>query len=176
MSIAMVKSPPVAVYREDQWFSAWVYAGLVAVALLILGLMSWVDPAAGVLTGLVRRLEFPLMVVLGIGLPPMVAVGLLRMTTEVHPTELRVWFGLLPSHRHSIPLAAIRSVEAVRYRPWRDCGGWGLRRGLHNERVFSARGDHAVRLTLHDGSTLLIGSQRPDDLARALDRGIRAAI
>ena len=177
MSIAMVNRPPVAVYREEQWFSGWIYAGLVGLAVMAVGLLVRVDlPVLRRRRG-ARDAGPPAMAAgrrwSGLSLPPVLVVGLLRMTTEVHPTELRLWFGLIPTYRHVVPLDAVRAVEPVRYRPIADCGGWGIRRGRDGERVFTARGDRGVRLTLHDGSTLLVGSQRPEELARTIDRTVR---
>jgi len=175
VSVVMVQQPPVALYREDQWFSPWVYA-LVAVsttlALFVIVLLwsrgDWpADP------WLFARIDWPLLAVLGFSLPPALAFGFLKMTTEVSPTDLRVWFGLLPTIRHVVPIVAIRAVEVVRYRPLQDHGGWGLRRDRHGQRVFTARGDRGVRLTLQDGSQILIGSQKPEELADYIDRAVR---
>ena len=44
-----------------------------------------------------------------------------------------------------------------------DHGGWGIR-GTEHDRIFSQSGDRGVRLQLGDG-TLLLGSQRPEELA-----------
>lgn len=178
MSLAMVR-PPGAVYREEQWFAWWVYgllAGLMAAAGVILLLHSPDPPGPGAGAGAILwSVETPLVLGLGMTLPPILVLGVLRMTTEVAPTEVRVWFGLVPTYSHLVPLDAIRQVEVVRYRPIRDCGGWGIRRSRSGDRVLNARGDRGVRLTLEDGSLLLIGSQRPEELAEVLDRAIRAA-
>src|SRR5690606_8099385 len=112
-------------------------------------------------------------VAFGLSLPPMLVVGLLRMTTEVHATDLRIWFGLVPTYRLVVPLAEVHAVEPVHYRPLADCGGWVVRRCRRVGRIFSARGDRGLRITLQDGSTLLIGSQRPEELARTIDQAVR---
>lgn len=173
MSIAMVNGSPVAVYREEQWFPGWIYAILIGFAVFTLGLILWAYDPAHLIERIQSRAILPLAVAVGLSLPPMLVVGFLKMTTEVHPGELRIWFGLLPTYRHVVPLTELRSVEPVRYRPLADCGGYGFRRGRNGERVFNARGDRGVRITLRDGSTLLIGSQRPEELARVLNEGFR---
>jgi hypothetical protein len=89
----------------------------------------------------------------------------LRQTTRVEPGAVTVRYGFL--YRSSIPVADIRLAEAVQYRPVRDYGGWGIR-GLGRRRALSMRGDRGVLLTRADGSTMLIGSQRPRDLLAAL--------
>jgi len=92
---------------------------------------------------------------------------LLRLTTAVTPRELTVRYGFLYSTR--VPLSDIARAEAIGYRPVRDYGGWGIR-GSRRNRALNARGDRGVLLTRLDGSTLLIGSQRPRELLEALAR------
>jgi hypothetical protein len=90
-------------------------------------------------------------------------------TTEVTPAEVRVHFGWLPSYKEAIPLSEIQSAEAARYNPM-DYGGWGIRARSENDRVLSQRGDQAVRLQLKGARQLLIGSQQPEALAKAIER------
>jgi hypothetical protein len=89
----------------------------------------------------------------------------LRQDTRVGPGGVTVRFGIV--YRTSIPATDIRLAEAVQYRPVRDYGGWGIR-GLGRRRALNMRGDLGVLLTRQDGSTVLIGSQRPRDLLAAL--------
>lgn len=174
MSVTVLR-PASAVFREEQNFAGWVYALLAGIVLCTVTLMAWKGPhmlsaAPG------RTLETPLMLLVGLGLPSLLVVGVLRMTTEVTPTDCRVWFGWLPTYRHAVALAEIQRVEVVTYRPFRDCGGWGIRRGRGGELVLNARGDRGVRVHLQDGSRLLIGSQRPEELAKALSDAIRPVV
>ena len=62
------------------------------------------------------------------------------------------------------------------YRPLADYGGWGVRTGRDGERVLNARGNRGVRLDLSDGTRLLVGSQRPEALAVAIERAIRPGV
>src|SRR5262249_58159993 len=75
--------------------------------------------------------------------------------------------------RRSVALGAIQRIEVVSYRPLRDYGGWGIRTGRDGERVLNARGNRGVLLDLGDGTPLLIGSQRPEALAIAIQRPLR---
>jgi len=97
-----------------------------------------------------------------------VAVWFLRLKieTEVRDDGLFICFVWLWPER-TIPWDQIRSVETRTYRPIRDFGGWGVRwaaRGI----VYHARGNRGVRLVLASGERVLVGSQRPDELARAI--------
>ena len=164
MSSVATFQPATAVFREEQYFDWRVYA-LVASLEVLTGL------------GLLRRnawsLEFGLGLVIGIGLVLFLVVFLLYMTTEVTPSDVRVWFGWAPIYRRVVPLGDIRRIEPAAFRPIADYGFWGIRSGRDGERALIARGNRGVRLELADGSLLLIGSQRPDELAQALQNALR---
>lgn len=167
--------PPSAIYREEQRFGWWTYA----VAALILGLCWYLfidrGPAGGPAVG--RRVQdLSGVAAAGMGLPILLVVGVLRMTTLVTPTEVRVWFGWIPAYRRILPIGTVARVEVVQYRPIADYGGWGIRHGPDGERVLNARGNRGVRLHLVDGSRLLIGSQRPEELALAVEGALRPGI
>jgi len=89
----------------------------------------------------------------------------MRQVTRVEPGAVSVRLGFVYST--TIPTSDIRLAEAVKYRPIREYGGWGIR-GRSRRRVISTRGDLGVLLTRSDGTTLMIGSQRPRELLRAL--------
>jgi hypothetical protein len=95
------------------------------------------------------------------------------MTTEVTPTDVRVWFGWVPIYRRVVPLHEIRRIEPTTFRPIADYGFWGVRASRDGERALIARGNRGVRLELTDGSLLVIGSQRADELAQAIQSALR---
>lgn len=90
----------------------------------------------------------------------------LELTTEVRDHELEIRFRGLFVHR-VIPLAEIQHFEARTYRPIREYGGWGVRRGAAGM-AYNVSGNRGVDLRLADGKSLLIGSQRPEEFALAL--------
>ncbi len=175
-SLATAVQPPAAIYREEQWFGWWIYA-----ALGLISALAWVvllDRTSGrpdLWLGLHGR-AFKILVAAGVLIPPTLVVAALRMVTLVTPTEVRISFGLLNTFRRSIAAEAIARVEVVHYHPIRDYGGWGLRFGRDGERIYNARGHRGVRLYLRDGSRILVGSQRPEELALAIDAVRRPGI
>lgn len=176
MSVALSR-PASALYREEQNFAWWLYAALasmVVLAALGLAYLRHSEPPRSHVPTSWSRLEVPLYLLVGFGLPTILVVGVLHMTTEVDPRACRIWFGWLPTYRRVIPLAEVARVEVVRYRACRDHGFWGIRTSRDGERVLTARGDQAVRLHLRDGSRVLIGTQRPEDLAGILERERRS--
>jgi hypothetical protein len=104
--------------------------------------------------------------------PLMVGVGilllfhLLELTVTVRPTEIDIRFR--PLTRRRIPFVALRSCEARTYRPLREYGGWGVRRSWKGGWAYNVRGNRGVQLQLEDGTSILIGSQRADELAAAI--------
>jgi hypothetical protein len=167
MSTVATLQPAAAVFREEQYFDWRVYT-LIALVGLLTGL--------GLVRGRVWSPEVALGLLIGLALLMFVIAFLLHMTTEVGPTDLRVWFGWAPTLPRGVSIGTIRSIEVVTYRPIADYGFWGIRAGRDGEKAFIARGNRGVRLELTDGSKLLIGSQRPDELASVLDRALRPGV
>lgn len=178
MSVAALR-PSAVVYREEQNFDWRVYAFVTVAELVSWGGLAWYvrraapgHAALGEIHGLPGSwLAFCLLAVVTVFL-----FALLRMTTEVSPTDVHVWFGWLPIYHRRVAAGAIVRLEVVSYRPIFDHGGWGIRISRDGERVLSAKGNRGVRLELSDGSRLLIGSQQPEALARALERAMRPAL
>jgi hypothetical protein len=108
--------------------------------------------------------------IVGIGLPVLFAVGRLRV--EVHHDSVVIRFR--PLATRTILLTDVRSAEAVSYRPLRDYGGWGIKGWSRRKVAYNVRGHRGVLLTLADGGTVLLGSQRADDLAAAIHRSLPA--
>jgi hypothetical protein len=167
--------PAAVIYREEQNFAWWVYALLLAVE-VVLGLA--LTKVFGDVGNHPDRTPVGVGIVLALAAasPVLIFIGLLRMTTEVTPSETRVWFGWIPTYRRVLPIGTIQRLEVVRYRPLVDFGGWGIRIGRDGERALNARGDRGVRLHLTDGTRLLIGSQNPEALALAIERAIQPGV
>lgn len=89
-----------------------------------------------------------------------------QLVSEVGDGELRVGFrGLWPTRR--VPLGDIQSAETVTFDPLRDWGGYGIRSSRQG-RAYIAAGNRGVKLKLAKGATLVVGSQRPEELAGIL--------
>lgn len=108
------------------------------------------------------------------------AVGALhfaRLVVEVRGDGL--WVKFSPIHRSSkrIPLERALSVASVTYRPILRYGGWGIRYTWKGK-AYNVSGNRGVRIDFDSGRHLLLGSQRPDELAAAIERvapGVTAA-
>jgi hypothetical protein len=90
-----------------------------------------------------------------------------RLITEVQSDGLYIRF--IPFHPRFLRFSreTLLHWEAVKYNPLLDYGGWGIRYGLKG-RAYNVRGNKGVQLELRDGKRVMIGSQRAEELARAL--------
>ena len=92
----------------------------------------------------------------------------IKLVTDVQPNELSVTMrGLWRSYR--VPMDAVQSVRAVTFDPVRDWGGYGVR-STSRGKAYIARGNQAVELELKKGGVVLVSSNRPAELAQALDQ------
>jgi hypothetical protein len=89
-----------------------------------------------------------------------------RLVTDVRSGDLSVAMRGFWRARH-IPLDEIKSAKVVTYDPGRDYGGYGFRT-TRRGKAYIAGGNRGVRLDLVNGGAVLIGSERPDELASAI--------
>lgn len=85
------------------------------------------------------------------------------LTTEITDGELRCVFGI-GLIRKRFPLRTVVRVEIVR-NSW--IWGWGIRYTPHGW-LFNVSGLSAVELTQTNGKRVRIGTDRPEELARAI--------
>lgn len=112
-----------------------------------------------------------LLPLIGLGVPWLLYTVALRV--EVHQEEIVVRFTtpLFPLFRKTIRLAKLQSAEAVAYRPFWDYGSWGIRMGAKGW-ACSVSGNHSVRLKMTHDRGILLGSQRPERLAIAIEQAL----
>ena len=91
-----------------------------------------------------------------------------KLVTEIRPAEISVALRGLWRAYH-IALAEVKSVGTVSFHPLRDWGGYGVRSSSRG-RAFIARGNQGVELELRKGGIVVIGSQRPGELAQSIDQ------
>jgi len=131
------------------------------------------------LWGLLGGLAF-LMVVLGpeawAGVIILSAVGglvySLRLETEVRTDGIYVKMWPIHWSFRRIPWSEIERYESTRYRPLREFGGWGIR-WVPGKLAYNVSGNRGVWIERMDGRTILIGSQRAEEFARAIDEAVQ---
>jgi hypothetical protein len=103
--------------------------------------------------------------IFGLGFP--VLFYSINLTTEVRSDGLYVRFFPFHLKFRRILAGSLNRYEVQTYRPIRDYGGWGIRYG-RGGKAYNVSGNRGVMLELSDGQKLLIGSQKPEELANAI--------
>mgnify|MGYP000010259526 CR=1 FL=1 len=102
--------------------------------------------------------------IFGVGFP--VAFYLMRMIVEVQDDCVSIRY--IPLTKRTIMYSEIDVVRARTYQPIREYGGWGIRGGS-NRNAYNVSGNRGVELTLIDGRSVMIGSQKAEELALAIE-------
>ncbi|MHC1680803.1 MAG: DUF6141 family protein [Methanomassiliicoccales archaeon] len=159
-------------FHEVQYLRAWWYLLLV---LSIAGLIYW---------GAIQQLYFGvpwgdnpgsdglmwfLLVVFGILFP--VFLLTIHMTTTVTDT-INIRFFPIMNKPKRITRQEIVTYSVVTYRPISEYGGWGIK-GTAGHRAYNMVGNRGVRITFANGNTVLIGTQKPEQLYTAITAMIK---
>lgn len=159
------------IFREVQRFSLWlrtVFALSMAAAVVVdcIALNSMLaEPYPP------SPVNSALLVIVGIVLPIALATLLWAAKLETEVRSEALYVRLFPFHirYRKITPADLSECYARTYRPLVEYGGWGIRCGFAGGgRAYNMSGNQGVQLIMKDGRKLLIGSQKPDELAGAI--------
>lgn len=164
-------------YKEEQRFgNGWIKAGLILAGLSMFGFFGF-----GFYQQLILDKPF--------GDNPMSNTGLVvtfilvfllycfvfyllqfaRLITQIDSNGINYRFVPFHFKFYQIKKEEIDSFKLVTYRPIRDYGGWGIRYGK-NGKAYNVTGNQGLIIQLHKGKTILLGTQRPEALNRAMTR------
>jgi hypothetical protein len=154
-------------FEEEQSFrQPWVgalMAGTLVLLLVPLGLVLFGAPVkagSDILPGVIG-LALGIVVVIGVAF----LMYVMKLSVRLDDAGLHIRF--FPFVKRDIALAEIARWEARTYSPLREYGGWGIRCGW-NGMAYNVSGNQGVQLEFTNGKRLLIGSQRPEELAAAI--------
>lgn len=156
-------------FREEQRFrQLWLWILLLGGALLqwiiawqqlVLGRLFGDNPASGTLVII-------LLIVFSIAIPALLYK--MRLIVEVRQDGVYVRFWPFHLKEQRFAFENIERSYARTYRPLRDYGGWGIRYSGKGK-AYNVSGDRGVQLELENGRRVLIGSQRSEALAAAIE-------
>jgi len=166
-----------AFYKEHQKFTQiWLWV------ILIAGIV----PAIGFLTfGFIQQLLFGI----AWGDKPMSNIGLTILTIviwiicggifwmfmvselqlEIRDKAIYYRFPVFSSTMKRIGMESLESWEVRRY-GFFEYGGYGVKHTLKRKTAFIVRGNMGLELKLKDGKTVMIGTQRPEELEIAMQK------
>jgi hypothetical protein len=158
----MLAFGPVTYFREEQRFrESWLWLAIaIPMAFAVWALL--VTPGAPASAAIA---------VVGITIAVAALFGFAYLETTVTGDAVVVMFhGLWPTRR--IKLDDIAEYAPMRYTMW-DSGGWGVHFGLAGL-TYNVSGNEGVHFRLKSGAQVLVGTQRPGELAGAIAKA-RAA-
>lgn len=97
-----------------------------------------------------------------------------NLVTEIWSDGIRYKFTPLIRKVKHIPLADMSSVKVEKYNPILEFGGWGLRkRFLTRKTAYNIRGRTGIRVIMKNGSQIMFGTQKQEDMKRAVDKMLK---
>ena len=154
------------VQRFPTWLR-WLIAVAMACCIVLAGYGLWSNFSSGrpaslssIMTAFIPGLLIPVGVI--------VFFVFLKLETLVCPDCLCVRFFPFHISYKRFTKADLAEYHPRTYNPLREYGGWGIRCGWKGK-AYNFKGNRGVQLVLTNGKLLLIGSQKADDLANALN-------
>jgi hypothetical protein len=94
-----------------------------------------------------------------------------RLDTEIRSNGIYVRFFPIHFTYKYYPWSKISKLYIRQYSPIIEFGGWGIRLELFGKgKAYNISGDRGLQLIFTDNKKLLIGTNKPDELAQTLDK------
>jgi hypothetical protein len=174
MSVSDGDKGSEVLFKERQTFRlGWLRVPLVALSAFLIALSLYIifeqffqnTPAgSSTLDGGVAVLVI-VMLVVGIGLPSVIFRAELLVTVD----RKALTISFAPFTRRTIPIQSIIYCEPYMIAPIREYVGVGILISLRGGGIaYSVSGNEGVQIELDSGNRLFVGSQYPEELARAV--------
>ncbi len=164
------------IFREVQTFGSWLrylLVVLMAVSIVIFAIALWETITNPETT---NTFVPTLLSIIAMAIPIAVTIlfFILKLETEVRSDGLYVRFYPMHIHFKKFTGQDLAEFYSRTYRPILEYGGWGIRCSFTGKgKADNVSGNKGVQLVLTNGKKLLIGSQRPDELAAAIDQMLK---
>ena len=153
-------------FEENQRFTQWwIWAITVgAASVSIYANIQTIELGGSLLNWTNFSLIIPILII-----PTLFYFLLLKTRVE----EKGIYVRFIPFHWKEIFFAweQLESCRVRTYSPIGEYGGWGIKYGLGGAgKVYNVRGNQGLQLVFKDGSRLLIGTQKPQELQEILNK------
>jgi len=160
-----------ALFHEEQRFTQWWVWLIILVGIAPAWYIWWKQVVLREASGSDPTSEWTAWIVwLGAGVLLPVFLASMRLVTQVRHDGIYLRF--IPFHWRWVRIEPerIKGVQARTYNPLLEYGGCGIRYGARGK-AYTISGNRGVELEFANGRTLLIGSQRAEELASVI-RGL----
>jgi len=164
------------IFREVQTFSStlrWLLVVLMAISLAIFAIALWETITNPKTTNTFVPI---LLSIIAMAIPIAVTIlfFILKLETEVRTDGLYVRFYPMHIRFKKFTGQDLAEYYCRTYKPIREYGGWGIKCSFTGKgKAYNVSGNKGVQLVLTNGKKLLIGSQKPDELAAAIDKMLK---
>lgn len=145
-------------FREVQKFSLWFRLLVIFMLTVSAGLSVFALRNSKNLIDLVW-------IVVPIGI--IILFSIAKLEIEVRSDGLYVCFCPFHIHFKKFPVEDLGKCYVRTYKPILEYGGWGIRYGIRGK-AYNVSGNRGIQLVFKNGRQLLIGSQKPYELAEAV--------
>lgn len=167
---------PTVIFQESQRFShTFVWMVVIIVFLVFAGLagydlaihLAMRTPSAG------KAISHSAFMIMGIAqiVTILFIFGIFytaQLMTEVRTDGLYIRFKPFHASYRRIGFESLKTYTVCTYRPIMDYGGYGIHRGWKGW-AYNVSGNRGVQIELVNGKKIMIGSQMPEELVKALD-------
>lgn len=161
---------PTIRFQEVQKFPGWMRAVLFATYVLTMGVLVaafWNDESLGPSDWTIIGMS----TVVTSFATLLIEVMQLRTVVDEGGVEVR----LRPFVTWRVGFGEIAEAAPRTYRPIAEYGGWGWRQGFGRGWAYTVRGNRGVQFVTTGGRRVLVGSERSEELAEAVGKGMEAA-
>ena len=94
---------------------------------------------------------------------------LLKLNTHINQDGINVSFYGIPFAKRRILWSDIQSISVVKYSPFTDYGGWGVRYSASgNGWCYNISGNYGIKLVQTNGKPFLIGTQQKEEAEKII--------
>lgn len=103
-------------------------------------------------------------------IPLLIIILLFSLRLETSIRKDGITFRFRPLREKHIKPGEIERWEVRKYRPLAEYGGWGYRTGSRKYgKALNVSGNMGIQLYLTNGKKILIGTQKPEEAAKAME-------
>ncbi|SRR5690606_18335895 len=154
-------------FQETQRFKQWwIWLILLGInGLILFGVFKQV--VIGEPLGNKPVSNFGLFIIAGLSLSLILLFLIFRLDTQIRKDGIYVKFVPFHSKFRKYEWSEISKSYIRQYHPIREYGGWGLR-GFENNRALNISGNIGLQLEFANNAKLLIGTNKPIEMEKAL--------
>jgi hypothetical protein len=154
-------------YKEEQRFTQWWIWLLICLSFLVPAILLAIEISE---QGIANELLVSFIVVVVTGLLVIIGVRTMKLQTQVTTESIRLRFPPFFIKWKHFDKNDIEKYEVRSYKPIAEYGGWGVRFRNRSNRAYNVKGKQGLQLHLINGKKVLIGTQRKQAIAYAMEK------